>query len=270
MHDARNLIGSHDLLFITLDTLRYDVALEALKRGLTPNLAEFLPGGVWEERHTPANFTYAAHHAFFAGFLPTPISPGKHPRLFAAHFAGSETTDAHTCIFESPDIVSGLDDRGYHTVCIGGVGFFNKQNALGSVLPGLFAESHWNPQLGVTDPQSTENQARLAVQILGRLPREQRVFLFINVSALHQPNAIFLPGAETDSFETQVAALAYVDRHLPVIYKAMQRRAPVLAIICSDHGTGYGEDGYFGHRVGHKVVWTVPYAHFVLPQVDDY
>jgi hypothetical protein len=36
-HDARNLIGTHDALFITLDTLRYDVARDALAEGRTPN-----------------------------------------------------------------------------------------------------------------------------------------------------------------------------------------------------------------------------------------
>ena len=90
MLDARNLIGTHDALFITLDTLRYDVARDALAEGRTPNLAAVLPGGVLEERHSPGNFTYAAHHAFFAGFLPTPISPGPHPRLFAARFEPEE------------------------------------------------------------------------------------------------------------------------------------------------------------------------------------
>jgi hypothetical protein len=34
--------------------------------------------------------------------------------------------------------------------------------------------------------------------------------------------------------------------------------------MCSDHGTAYGEDGHHGHRVGHDVVWTVPYAQFVI------
>lgn len=74
----RDLIGSHDLLFVTLDTLRYDVAAELAETGRTPNLARALPGG-WERRHSPASFTYAAHQAFFAGFLPTPTTPGPHP-----------------------------------------------------------------------------------------------------------------------------------------------------------------------------------------------
>jgi hypothetical protein len=226
-----------------------------------------LPGGVWEKRHSPGNFTLAAHQAFFAGFLPTPVAPGKHARLFAVRFPGSETTADTTCIFDAPDIVAGLAGRGYHTACIGGVGFFNKQSPLGRVLPGLFAESHWGPHLGVTDPRSTENQVALAEDVLGRLPRQRRLFLFVNVSAIHQPNCIFTTGATADSRATQAAALAYVDGHLPRLFAACQRRAPVLCILCSDHGTAYGEDGFRGHRLGHPVVWTVPYAEFVLPEV---
>lgn len=265
MLNARQLIGTHDVLFITLDTLRYDVARDALAAGRTPNLGASLPGGQWEKRHSPGSFTYAAHHAFFAGFLPTPASPGPHPRLFAAHFAGSETTTEGTVVFEESDIVSGLASRGYHTVCIGGVSFFNKQTALGSVLPNLFRESHWSPELGVTSKHSTQNQVQLACEILRSLPRDQRLFLFLNVSALHQPNCIFTPEATCDTPATQGKALEYVDHHLPLLFEVMQLRADVLTILCSDHGTAYGEDGFEGHRLAHEVVWTVPYAEFVLP-----
>src|ERR1051326_2080674 len=106
MIPVNELIATHDLLFVTLDTLRYDVARDALARGETPNLAAVLPGGAWEARHSPGSFTYAAHHAFFAGFLPAPIRPGRHPRLFAARFAGSETTTDATYVFDAPDIVT--------------------------------------------------------------------------------------------------------------------------------------------------------------------
>jgi hypothetical protein len=265
--NANDLIGTHDILFVTLDTLRYDVAEEMLRQGRTPNLAAVLPGGRWEKRHSPGNFTYAAHHAFFAGFLPTLARPGKHPRLFAARFPGSETATDQTCCFDAPDIVTGLAARGYHTICIGGVGFFNKHSPLGRVLPALFAESHWGPELGVTDPHSTENQVALAEDLLGRLLSSRRVFLFVNVSAIHQPNCIFVDGAREDSLATHAAALAYVDRHLPRLFTAVRRRGPVLCILCSDHGTAYGEEGYRGYRLGHPVVWTVPYAEFLLPEV---
>jgi hypothetical protein len=267
MLNARELVGTADILFITLDTLRYDVARDALAGGLTPNLARVLPPGGWEERHSPASFTFAAHQSFFAGFLPTPCEPGLHPRLFAALFEGSTSVTEETWVFDEADIVSGLSGRGYHTMCIGGVGFFNKQTPLGMVLPGLFDESYWDPSLSVTDSHSTENQVTLALKLLGLVPQDRRVFLFVNISALHQPNCIFLPGAEHDSLESHAAALAYVDAQLSPLFEGMRRRAPVLVTMCSDHGTAYGEDGYFGHRAAHSVIWTVPYAEFVLPEI---
>ena len=264
--NMKRIVGTHDILFVTLDTLRYDVACEALARGLTPFLAAVLPHGVWEERHSPGTFTYEAHQAFFAGFLPTPARPGKHTRLFATRFPGSATTGEDTFVFDAPDIVSGLAGQGYHTICIGGVGFFNKQTSLGRVLPNMFAESHWSPRLGVNHPQSTANQVQLAAKRLAELPAAQRVFLFINVAALHAPNHIFLPGATRDSKESQSAALAYVDQQMPALFAALQARAPTLAIICADHGEAYGDDGFHGHRLAHPVVWTVPYAQFILPE----
>jgi sulfatase-like protein len=258
--DMNAIVGSHDLLLVTLDTLRYDVAAELAAAGRTPNLARVLPGGAWERRHTPASFTYAAHHAFFAGFLPTPTTPGPHPRRFAATFPGSESTVDGTWVFDAPDLVTGLAAAGYHTVCVGGVGFFNRLSPLGRVLPDLFEQSHWSPELGVTNPGCFEAQ----LDVLSLVSSRQPLFLFLNVSALHQPNRFYLPGATEDSIQTHAAALEYVDRHIGRLFSALSGRGPCFAIVCSDHGTAYGEDGHTGHRVAHEAVWTVPYAEFIL------
>jgi arylsulfatase A-like enzyme len=266
MTNANRIVGTHDLLFITLDTLRLDVAEKCLAEGRLPNLALVLPAAGWERRHSPGSFTFAAHQAFFAGFLPTPAGPGPHVRLFAARFEGSETTTAESFVYDAPTWIEGLRAVGYHTVCIGGVGFFNKRTALGRVLPGLFDESHWSEELGVTSNRSTENQVALACRVLAETPRDRRLLLFVNVSALHQPNCIFSPDATEDSVATQAAALEYVDRCLPKLFDAFRERGDTFCILCSDHGTAYGEDGYHGHRLAHPVVWNVPYAHFVLPR----
>jgi hypothetical protein len=266
MIDVNTLVGSHDFLFLTLDTLRYDVARDRLAAGRTPNLARLV--GTWEERHSPASFTYAAHHAFFAGFTPTPVDASAardRVRPFAVAFPGSETTGPRTLVLDAPDLVTGLAARGYHTLCIGGVGFFNLRSPLGRVLPGLFSEAHWSDALGVTEPRSTEHQVALAVERIRALDPTRRLFLFLNVSAIHQPNAHYLPGATTDSVESHGAALEYVDRALAPLFDALTARAPLFAILCSDHGTAYGEGGYRGHRVAHPVVWTVPYAEVLLP-----
>jgi len=262
--DMQAVVPTHDILFLTLDTLRYDVAQGAYERGAIPSFAAVLPDGGWERRHAPGTFTYASHQAFFAGFLPTPVTPGPHPRLFAAAFEGSETTTANTCLFDAPTIVEGLAQRGYRTICIGGTGFFNARTPLGRVLPALFQESHWAPELGVSEPRSTEHQFGLAARLLAEVDRETRVFLFVNVSALHQPNYFYLEGATSDDVHSQEAALAYVDSQLPVLLAALAARGPSFAIVCSDHGTAYGEDGQHGHRLAHPVVWDVPYAHFFV------
>ena len=273
MRDMNKIVGSHDLLLVTLDTLRYDVAAELAAAGETPTLAGLLPGGRWERRHTPGNFTFAAHAAMLAGFLPTPASPGPHPRLFAGTFPGSETTGPGTWTFDAADLPSGLAAAGYHTVCVGGVGFFNKLTPLGSVLPSMFAESHWEPGFGVTDPRSLPNQIDRVAEIMARLPADRRLFLLVNVAALHQPNWFYLedvmfPPGDTardtprDTRATHAAALRHVDAHIGRLFDLMRR--PCFVIVCSDHGTAYGEDGHYGHRVGHEVVWTVPYGEFVL------
>lgn len=265
MRDMNEVVGSHELLLVTLDTLRYDVAAELAAAGETPTLAGLLPEGRWERRHTPGSFTYAAHAAMLAGFLPTPASPGPHPRLFAATFPGSETTTRGTWAFAAADLPSGLAAAGYHTVCVGGVGFFNKLTPLGSALPSLFAESHWEREFGVTDAESLPKQIDRVAEIMARSPADRRLFLLLNVASLHQPNWFYLDDAtpsDGDTRASHAAALRHVDAHIGRLFDLMRR--PCFVIVCSDHGTAYGEDGHTGHRIGHEVVWTVPYGEFVL------
>ena len=256
MIDMNTVVGARDIALIVLDTLRYDVAVEEMREGRTPNLARLIPNG-WEQRHSPGTFTFAAHSAFFAGFLPTPARPGKHQRLLALGFEGSETIAPTTCVLDGATIVEGLAARGYHTICIGGVGFFNLKNPLGNVLPSLFAERHWSPAIGVTDPRSFENQIAIVERSLAAIG-DRRAFTFVNVSALHQPNHFYLDGDGRDTRASHAAALRYVDAHIPRLVAAL--RPHTFIIICSDHGTLYGEDGYVGHRVAHPIVTTVPYA----------
>jgi len=268
---ANEVVGRDDILFVTIDSLRYDVAVDAMAAGLTPNLARWLSEG-WERRHTPASFTLAAHAAFFAGFLPTPADPDearRHKRLFAVAFPGSKTTGRGTCVFDTPDIVAGLAGRGYHTVCIGGTAFFNPATPLGLTLPALFAESHWRPSFGVQDRQSPTNQVQAAIDAIEPRPPTDRLFLFVNLSATHSPTHIFRPeGPRRDSRDSQCAALVAVDAALPPLIDTLRSRSGLLLLIGSDHGEAFGEDGYRGHRLGHEAVWTVPWAEVLLPQSE--
>lgn len=267
VYNMNEVVAHSDVVFITLDTLRHDVAQATWQAGQLPNFSNWLPATGWEKRHSPGSFTYAAHHAFFAGFLPTPAFPGKHPRLFATAFAGSETTVSNTCVLEAATWIEGLAEQGFTTLCIGGVGFFNQQTPLSQVFPSLFQQSYWSPELGVTNPSSTQAQLELAAQLLEQHP--EPTLLFINVSAIHQPNYFYLKQTtssnKVDTLESHAAALQYVDGQLPILQAALAKRArPTFVICCGDHGTTYGEEGYTGHRLAHEKVWLVPYLEVLL------
>jgi len=261
MINVNEIIGQYDVVLVTLDTLRYDVAQGLFEQGNLPNFQKCLPKQGWEKRHAPGSFTYASHHAIFACFFPTPLDQPKADRLFATRFAGSETSTDNTFVFDEATIVEGLKKEHYHTACIGGVGFFNKQTALSRVFPELFDESHWCVDFGVTQPDSTKNQFEKAREIVKSCSTD-RLFLFVNVSAMHQPNCYYLDGVTEDSLESHGEALKYVDRQLPILMNAFKGR-PTIFLFMSDHGTTYGEDGYSGHRLAHELVWNVPYAEFI-------
>lgn len=261
--DMPQLLGTHDLLWIVLDSLRYDVAIAEWER--TPHLRRLFPAG-WEKRFTPGSFTWPAHQAFFAGFLPTPADPAApRERLFALEFGGSETTGPRTAVLPGDNVIGGLRQRGFHTLCLGGVGFFNGQTPLSRIFPALFDEAHWQPEFGVTSREAPRAQFSCAAERIAAAPLAQPLCTFLNVAALHQPNFFFLRESGPDDLATHAAALRAVDAALPMLLRAAaQRPRPTFVIGHSDHGTLYGEDGWTGHRVGHPDVWTVPYAHAEL------
>ncbi|MFJ1599905.1 STM4013/SEN3800 family hydrolase [Streptomyces sp. NPDC088261] len=266
--NANEVIGSHNVLFVTFDSLRFDVARATTHAGRTPNLENLLPDGLWEERRTQGTFTLPAHTAFFSGFLPVPSGPDRPARLFACHAMRGTTIKKRTFVFDSPDIVSGFSGLGYRTVCIGGVGFFSNQTKLGRVLPGLFQESHWTPETGTDCQDSTRHQVDIALKVLAEQNPENPLFLFLNVSATHTPHYGYLPGETADSWESQCAALAYADTELGRLIDAMPGARPWLVVMCADHGDAFGEDGHHGHGIAHPTVWSVPYAESLMPATE--
>ena len=260
--DMNKVIGQSNVLFVVLDALRYDVAQEEFLKGNLPNFEKYLPTTGWDKRYAPASFTYPSHKAFFAGFLPTKVNAKITPRLFATEFQGSESTTAKTFTFEENDFITALRNRNYATACIGGVGFFNKKNKISQEFPNLFEESFWSEELGVTNKKSTKHQFQLAKKWLAKTIG--LFSLYINVSAIHQPNYFYLRNENRDDKESHSAALRYVDDQLPTLMNAVKQKGKCFCIFCSDHGSAYGEDGHWGHRNGHATVMQVPYVHFEI------
>ncbi len=264
--DMNQVVGAQDILFICLDTLRYDAAVEEEAAGGTPVLNRY---GSWEKCQAPGNFTWPSHHAMFAGFLPC--------RCHAKHVADREMLFFPRSIglgnrvpkgafgFSGSTIMEGLEKEGYDTWCAGGVAFFDKRSDIGKVFPGYFQKSYWNPSFACPVKESTKNQVDFLLKKAEQADSQKRIFLYLNVDAIHYPNYFYLDGAREDSYESHKAALRYADSELGRLFEGWKRyRGGAFVICCSDHGTCYGEDGCQFHGINHPVVNMIPYKHFFL------
>jgi hypothetical protein len=264
--NMNEIVGVHDILFICLDTLRYDVAKAEEERNGTPVLNRY---GPWEKRHAPGNFTYPSHCAMFAGFLPRPADPvlaRQGEKLFFPKerigIKGKAPVTAF--VFEGATFIEGLEKVGYQTYCVGGVSFFDKRSAMGRVLPKLFQYSYWHPSFACPVKASFDHQIEFIKRKLAGVSKAQRVFMYLNVDAIHYPNYFYGEDATADSKATHAAALRYVDQRLEALFDIFRSRGRTFVIACSDHGTCYGEDGYYSHGIAHEITYTVPYKHFFI------
>jgi hypothetical protein len=247
MLDMNAVVGHFDILWITFDCLRYDVA-DAARTICLP---------AWEPRETPGTFTLPAHLAFFHGFLPTPPKPGPHPRLFALEFAGSLSTAVTTYGFDGvPDIITGFAALGYRDVLRGGRRLLQPTQSARRISPGFFQEAISVPDDGRRlRRESTAVQVAAALEWLRGVPQAQPGRRYsCNISATHPPHAHYCGRSGEESIESQTAALCHADSQLPPLLDAMRQRGPGFCLTMGDHGEAYGEDGRFGHRLAHPVV----------------
>lgn len=264
--DMREVVGKKDILFICLDTLRYDVAVQEEKAGTTPVLNQY---GPWEKCQAPGNFTYPSHHAMFAGFMPCRYDAknvaDRELLFFPRQIGLGNKVPEGAYGFSGSTIMEGLAADGYDTWCVGGVAFFDKRSPIGKVFPGYFKKSYWNPSFACPVKESTKNQVDFLLKKISAADKEQRIFLYLNVDAIHYPNYFYADGVSHDNLQSHAAALRYVDRELGRLFAGWKnQRKEALVICCSDHGTCYGEDGCQFHGINHPYVNTVPYKHFFL------
>lgn len=264
--DMNQVVGNCDILFICLDTLRYDAAVHEEEKNNTPVLNQY---GPWEKRQAPGNFTYPSHHAMFAGFLPCPYDAktiGDRELLFFPKDGGlGRKVWPKSYGFSGSTIMEGLERDGYDTWCVGGVSFFDKRSELGRVFPGYFKKSYWNPSFSCLVKESTKNQVDFILKKLEKSQPDIPVFLYLNVDAIHYPNYFYSDSLSHDSIKSHRAALCYVDGQLGRLFEGWKALRNSAFVIClSDHGTCYGEDGCQFHGINHEAVNTVPYKHFFL------
>ena len=258
-------VGNCNILFLCLDSLRYDVAFEQQNIGATPVLNRY---GAWRKCQAPGNFTYPSHQAMFAGFLPVDegiLNMKQREKLFFSEDIGMgrKAPEGAFC-FRGATWIEGLQKEGYDTYCIGGVSFFDKRTDIGKVMPSYFQHSYWHPSFGCKVKESPIHQTDLACKLIKKSSEDQKIMMYINYSALHYPNYFYVEGAKRDCKESHAAALRLIDAQLERLFDACAEKGETFVICCSDHGTCYGEDGVWYHGVNHPIVNTVPYKHFFV------
>ncbi len=264
--DMAQVVGASDILLICLDTLRYDVAAQEEAAGTTPVLNQY---GPWEKCQALGNFTWPSHHAMFAGFLPCRWDAknvaDRELLFFPSSIGLGKKAPKGAYGFSGSTIMEGLAKDGYETWCVGGVAFFDKRSDLGKVFPSYFQKSYWNPSFACPVKDSAKHQVDFLLKKISGIPSDKKIFLYLNIDAIHYPNYFYLEGASHDTAESHAAALRYVDGELGRLFAAWKKqRGSTFVICCSDHGTCYGEDGCQFHGFNHPIVNTVPYKHFFL------
>lgn len=253
-----------DVLFVTLDSCRYD----AFAQARAPNLRAL---GPLVRAWSPSHFTFGAHAAFFMGFTPgdaarrEPYVNPKFAKIFRMGAAGHPGHAAPYLELDGHSIVDGFNRRGHATLGTGAVGWFDPSTPTGRVLTADFSRFHYPARTSALREQLAWLLAATAEARAAGRP----VFAFLNVGETHVPywheGAAWAPtytcvpfGVGNDAAESrrrQVACVEWIDAELAPLLRAY---ADAAVVVCADHGDCWGEDGLWEHGVHHEKTLEVP------------
>ncbi len=259
-----------NVLLLVYDSCRFDVLCAAR----TPVLDSYCR--IWRA-HSPANFTYPAHQAFFVGILPHVPEDVPYYNRFRKQLVGlagvgegQVSKEALQKVCSTWNLVRGLQEEGHRTVGAGAVNWFRQESLTAGFERFLFTGTDADRQISF---------------LVDNLRGAEKFFAFINFGETHAPYTFagkaepcrdrvlarlmrWPPveagpvGAETCAFRCQVAAAEFLDSRLPALFDALP--GDTVVILTADHGECFGEDGYLGHGVHHPLVYEVPLSIFRL------
>lgn len=255
-------MGPSSVLFVTLDSCRYDTFLAA-------DAPHMKAVGELRRALAPANFTLASHAAMFVGFTPSvpsrrePYVNPKWARLFKLDEAGFPGRAPPFFSLNGRTIIEGFKNKGYAALGTGALGWFDRATPVGRWLTQDFDEFFF--------PGSTYRIDKQLEWALSRLRRQdgRPTFLFLNIGETHVPyhyrnapwktnNPCESFGAHNDAHECrrrQVACIEHVDAMLADLLDLF---SAATILLCSDHGDCWGEDGLWEHGCTHPAVMEVP------------
>jgi len=265
---------SESVLFITLDSCRYDTFINA---GI-PHIRAV--GPIWRAM-APGNFTYPSHAAMFMGFTPGDAqSPESfvNPmvgKIFKMRGGGFSGTGKHRFILEGENIVNGFKIRDYYCIGTGALLWFDPARPTGKILTRDFHDFYFSGNVCFLEKQLKWMSKKMK-------ENDKPVFLFLNIGETHFPyyfqgapwNKDINPctpmaGEKNDAAECrrrQKACLEYVDASIKSLLEAFKESN---TIICADHGDCWGEDNLWGHGMHHEKVLDVPLVFRLTADYDS-
>jgi hypothetical protein len=259
------------ILFITLDSCRYDAFVEAR----APNLKSLAP---LCRAQSPSHFTYGSHAAFFMGFTPgdasrrEPYVNPKYGKIFRMEGGGSPGLARPHLKLSGRNIIDGMKNAGYRTIGTGAVNWFNPARATGRVLSVDF------DQFAFAEGPKLKAQLEWIDKNLEQIPSGTPSFVFLNIAETHVPyyfigapwdpsyNPCVAFGERNDAAECRRRQIASVEWCDQVLEPLLARFANDSVIVCADHGDCWGEDGLWEHGVSHEKTLEVPLLIRLAPQ----
>jgi len=255
-------ISPNSVLFITLDSCRYDTFVAAHAPSMK-SVSEVY------RAQAPSHFTYGSHAAMFIGFTPGiasvagPFLNPKFARLFRLNRAGWAGHAPPGFELSGRDIVEGFRNAGYRTIGTAAMGWFDPDTPVSQKLTAGFDDFLFAGHQGLRRQLAWIDEKLVSQE-------QQDVFLFLNIGETHVP--YHFEGApweasdnpcvpfqtvdrSADCRERQRLCCEYVDRLLGPL---LERFAGATIFLCADHGDCWGEDGLWEHGISHPMTLTVP------------
>ena len=263
-------MASTNFLLLTYDSCRYDVLREAH----TPVLDAFCE---IHAAQTPANFTYGAHLAFFAGILPNVSDDIPFYNRFTRQLFGlvevGETRVVDSALIglvSEWNLVFALRDKGYRAVGAGAMNWFRQQTLRQGFDAFRYTGTAANRQIDYLLEETASSQPFFGFINFGETHapfdyegKEDACPVDVRARVMtwppHQEGPV---GRECEAYDHQMRAAEFLDGRLARLFSGLP--ANTLVVLCADHGECFGEDGYWGHAVNHPKVFEVPLCIFRL------
>lgn len=278
-------ISERSVLFITLDSCRYDSFLHA-NTPTFDRLGKLKPAG------THGTYTFPAHMSFFMGYLPSVVIPPYEPFYTAEvsqlwRMASGRARDPKTVgiTLDGLTLPRSYSQKGYKVIGAGGVRWFRHP-----LLTEQFDQFFFYGRSDYSSVFNERGNDEFALTHRDELIKEignNNFFLFINCHETHVP---YNSGSEPLSEKTkeilkkyekiwgckkafademsidskdmeilhklQIKAVEDIDRKVGDLLEKI--RKPLLVVITGDHGECFGENNAWGHGYPHEKVMEVP------------